>query len=50
MTWEDVVEFGLVLVRLERADLTLVRAPVEDVWLERAPKRLVEHHLAARGG
>ncbi|MGI8973902.1 MAG: hypothetical protein ACR2HI_06970 [Gaiella sp.] len=49
MTWEDVVEFGLVLVRLERADPTLVR-PVEDVWLERAPKRLVEHHLAARGG
>ena len=55
MTCEDIVEFSLtlppmVLVRLERADPTLVREFVEDAWLERAPKRLIEHLLAARDG
>jgi hypothetical protein len=38
----------MVLVRLPRADPTLVRELVEDAWAERAPKRLVAAFLAER--
>ena len=38
----------MVLVALARAEPGLVRSLVEDAWAERAPRRLVEQHLAAR--
>jgi hypothetical protein len=39
----------MVLVALTRADTALVRELVEDVWAERAPKRLVAAWRAGRG-
>ncbi|HZQ65496.1 MAG TPA: MmcQ/YjbR family DNA-binding protein [Gaiellaceae bacterium] len=39
----------MLLVVLPRAGEGLVRELVEDAWVERAPKRLVESYLAARG-
>jgi hypothetical protein len=40
----------MVLVALPRAPEQLVRELVEDAWVEKAPKRLVTEHLAAREG
>ncbi len=40
----------MVLVALPRADPELVVSLVEDVWVERAPKRLVDTYLAEHGG
>ena len=39
----------MVLVALPRAEEGLVRELLEDAWLEKAPKRLVEAFLAERG-
>jgi hypothetical protein len=39
----------MVLVALPKASEQLVRELVEDAWVEKAPKRLVNEHLAARG-
>jgi hypothetical protein len=40
----------MVLVALPGADRSLVRELVEDAWLERAPRRVVELYLSERGG
>ncbi len=40
----------MVLVALPRADPALVRELVEDAWVEKAPKKLVDAFVAARGG
>jgi hypothetical protein len=40
----------MVLAALPKADEQLVRELVEDAWAEKAPKRLVAEHLAARDG
>jgi hypothetical protein len=40
----------MVLVDLSKAPDQLVYELVEDAWVERAPKRLVAAHLAAREG
>ena len=39
----------MVLVALPGAGATLVRELIEDAWVEKAPKRLVEAFLDARG-
>jgi hypothetical protein len=39
----------MVLVDLQRAAPDLVRELVEDAWVEKAPKKLVDAFLAARG-
>jgi hypothetical protein len=39
----------MVLAALPKASEELVRELVEDAWVEKAPKRLVKEHLAARG-
>jgi hypothetical protein len=39
----------MVLAPLQRVDEQLVRELVEDVWVERAPKKLTAEFLAARG-
>jgi hypothetical protein len=38
----------MVLVALPRADEALLRELIEDVWVERAPKKAVAEFLAAR--
>ncbi len=40
----------MVLVALPKVSEQLVRELVEDAWAEKAPKRLVAEHLAAREG
>jgi hypothetical protein len=40
----------MVLVALPRAEPTLVRELVEDAWLSRAPKRVIEAYIVARAG
>jgi hypothetical protein len=43
-------DYPMVLVALPGADRSLVRELVEDAWLERAPRRVVELYLSERGG
>jgi hypothetical protein len=39
----------IVLIRLERATRALLEERIEDAWLLRAPKRLVDAYAAERG-